>query len=149
ERINLYSFISILYLFKVTGIKFVSELIKETLQNANETNVQLVVKSLSLCGYNLRKEDPVVLKDIMVLLSAVTADENQSFKTKFMIETLTNLKNNTRKLSLFDELVNRLHKSVLFITKKTGLKQPDPFNVSPADIRASSTTGKWWVVGAP
>lgn len=97
-------------------------------------------------GVRLRQDDPTALKEIVQLVQTKVAGQDrsaQSSRTRFMLETLTNLKNN--KLGLVDpkrkvgqangqmlaEAVERMKKFVNGIGKKrTGEEGPFAFLAS-------------------
>lgn len=77
---------------------------------------------------------------------------NLSVRTKFMIETLTNLKNNRLKSATASSVVtaeatSRMKKLVGSLNNRQ-LRASEPLRASLADIRNTETKGKWWLVGA-
>jgi nucleolar MIF4G domain-containing protein 1 len=78
--------------------------------------------------------------------------ENLSVRTKFMIETLTNLKNNRLKSTTATSVVTAEHtvrmKKLLGSLSTRSLRATEPLRASLDDIRNVETKGKWWLVGA-
>lgn len=77
---------------------------------------------------------------------------NLNTRTKFMIETLTNLKNNrlksaTANSAVVSEATIRM-KRLLGALNTHHIRASEPLRVSLADIRNTETKGKWWLVGA-
>ncbi|CRK31133.1 hypothetical protein BN1708_018656, partial [Verticillium longisporum] len=95
------------------------------------------------------------LKDIVSLIRPAVAkigEANLSVRTKFMIETISDLKNNKLKTGAQDLAV--LHEHVTRMKKHLGtmdtskLKATEPLRMGLDDIRAADKSGKWWLVGA-
>lgn len=75
-----------------------------------------------------------------------------SVRTKFMIETVTNLKNNRLKTATANRVVlvesTQRMKKLLGSLNKRHLRASEPLQASLEDIRNVETKGKWWLVGA-
>jgi len=78
--------------------------------------------------------------------------ENLSIRTKFMIETLTNLKNNRLKSAAANSVVvaeaTIRMKKLLGALNNRQIRASEPLRVSLTDIRNTDAKGKWWLVGA-
>lgn len=106
-------------------------------------------------GTQLRQEDPTSLKDIAALLEAQitkVGSENLSVRTRFIIETIENLKNNRTKTgiataSLRSERTIAM-KKILGSINRNSIKASEPLRVGLEDIRSSHERGKWWLIGA-
>lgn len=75
-----------------------------------------------------------------------------SVRTKFMIEIITDLKNNRLKTgiagtTLASEYITKMRK-ILGTLNNRNLRASEPLRISRTDIHNSSKTGKWWLVGA-
>lgn len=70
-------------------------------------------------------------------------------RTRFMIEQLTDLKNNKIKPSVgvAAEAETSLKKYISNLAKKSG-HEAEPLRMSLADLRSADQKGKWWLVGA-
>ncbi|KIO34363.1 hypothetical protein M407DRAFT_13520 [Tulasnella calospora MUT 4182] len=164
EASNLLVLLAELYTFQVVSCILVYDIIREFLSGGlGEFEVELFLKLLKSIGVRLRQDDPTALKDIVQLVQTKVAGQDrstQSSRTRFMLETLTNLKNN--KLGLVDpkrkvgqangqmvaEAVERMKKFVNGIGKKRTVRGNEPLNVSLRDLRSADTKGKWWLVGS-
>jgi nucleolar MIF4G domain-containing protein 1 len=77
---------------------------------------------------------------------------NLNTRTKFMIETLTNLKNNRLKSATANSVVvseaTIRMKRLLGALNTRHIRASEPLRVSLADIRNTDSKGKWWLVGA-
>lgn len=79
-------------------------------------------------------------------------EKNLSVRTKFMIETINNLKNNRMKTgiaasSIVSEHVVRMKKTLGSLNTRN-IKASEPLRVGLQDIRDSDKRRKWWLVGA-
>lgn len=95
------------------------------------------------------------MKDIVLLIQpAVTkaGEESLSVRTKFMIDTITDLKNNRLKSgvgsSVSSEHITKMRKILGSLNNSRVIRGAEPINISREDIRNSSKNGKWWLVGA-
>ncbi|KAI9685711.1 MAG: suppressor of glycerol defect [Bathelium mastoideum] len=155
ETSNIMSFFAQLYNFQVIGSTLIYDYIRLFLQDLSELNTELLLRIIKSCGSQLRQDDPTSLKDIIMLLqkSVGTADEaNLSVRTKFMIETITNLKNNRVKngaaaSAIAHEHTVRMKKTLGALRTRSG-KTREPFRVTLNDIRDGQKKGKWWLIGA-
>jgi nucleolar MIF4G domain-containing protein 1 len=76
-----------------------------------------------------------------------------SVRTKFMIETITDLKNNRVKTgvaasSIASEHITKMRKILGSLNNSRTIRASEPIRISRADIQNSAKKGKWWLVGA-
>ncbi|KAK4184447.1 hypothetical protein QBC35DRAFT_505894 [Podospora australis] len=152
---NLITFISQLYNFQLLGPNLVFDYIRLLLDSLSELNAELLLRVVRMCGPTLRQDDPMALKDIATLIPAAVAkygEKNMTVRTKFMIETITDLKNNKLKTGAGASAVVSEHttrmKKTLGQLKSRKLKATEPLRIGLKDIRDAEKTGKWWLVGA-
>ncbi|KZV73019.1 hypothetical protein PENSPDRAFT_649267 [Peniophora sp. CONT] len=156
ECSNLIILLSELYNFQVISSVLIYDIIRTLLDgDLSETDVELLLKLLRNSGHQLRLDDPTALKDIIqIVQTKVGANESSSSsRTRFMVETLINLKNNKTKQRTAaqhtgGDSVERLKKFLTGLGKKRHLMAHDPLRVSLADLRSADSRGKWWLVGA-
>ena len=106
-------------------------------------------------GSQLRQDDPTALKDVVLLLQNAVArigEDNLSVRTKFMIETINNLKNNRMKTgiiasNLTSEHTIRMKRTLGSLNTRT-IRASEPLRIGLKDIRDTDKRGKWWLVGA-
>lgn len=153
--LNLIGFLSYLYTFQLTGSAIVFDYIRIFLDGLSESNTELLLRIIRTSGTQLRSDDPSALKDIVLLLQrSVTevGEANLSVRTKFMIETINNLKNNRMKTGVAASQVSAEHtarmKKILGTLSARTTKTTEPLRISLADIRDTEKKGKWWLVGA-
>ncbi|GAA5999636.1 Sgd1p [Rhodotorula paludigena] len=156
ECLNLVSLVSELYNFGVVHCGLVYDLVRLFIEGGlGELEVELLSRIVKRCGQQLRSDDPSALKDIISLVKQKmhgVDPASMNSRTRFMIEQLTNLKNNKLKQPGADGAVDHysgLKKYLSGLNKKRASgAAPDPLRVSLSELRASSTRGKWWLVGA-
>ena len=152
---NLMSLVSELYTFQVIGSNIVFDYIRFFLDELSEINTELLLRIVRAAGPQLRQDDPTALKDIVVLLQksvASVGQQNLPVRTKFMIETINDLKNNKMKTGLAGASITRdrttAMKKQLGTLNSRNLKATEPLRVGLKDIKDTDKVGKWWLVGA-
>ncbi|TGZ82766.1 hypothetical protein EX30DRAFT_316545 [Ascodesmis nigricans] len=156
EATNLMSFLSELYNFQVVSSVLIFDYIRRFLSSLTELHTELLLKIVRNSGPQLRMDDPSALKSLVQLLQtsvvAAGGEGKLSTRTKFMIETITNLKNNKLKASNAAAAVNaeattRMRKLLGSLNTRR-LRATEPLRASLSDILNAGTKGKWWLVGA-
>ncbi|CRG91063.1 Suppressor of glycerol defect protein 1 [Talaromyces islandicus] len=155
EHLNLMSLLSQLYNFHVIGSNLVFDYIRIFLEDITEANAELLLKIIRNSGPQLRQDDPSALKDIVLLIQPAVArvgESTLSVRTKFMIETITDLKNNRMKTGVAASTISSEHitkmRKILGSLNNRGIRASEPIRISRADIQNSEKKGKWWLVGA-
>jgi nucleolar MIF4G domain-containing protein 1 len=156
QTLNLLAFLSCLYNFQLAGSAILFDYIRLLLDELTETNTELLLRIIRTSGQQLRQDDPSALKDIVLLLQRLISrigEDQLSVRTKFMIETIHNLKNNRMKAgaagsALAAEHTNRMKKMISSMNSTRSIKATEPLRISLADIRDTEKKGKWWLVGA-
>ncbi len=156
ETSNLIMLLSEMYNFQIVGSNLIFDYIKMFLEKLSELNAELLLKIIRASGPQLRHDDPSSLKDIVAMLrpAVVSAggEENISVRTKFMIETINDLKNNKMKTggaasAVTSEHTIRMKKIIGSLNNRT-IKGSEPLRIGLKDVRESDKKGKWWLVGA-
>ncbi|KAF7587713.1 suppressor of glycerol defect [Aspergillus hancockii] len=155
EAVNLISLLSQLYNFHVISSTLIFDYIRVFLQDITEENTELLLKIIRNSGPQLRQDDPSSLKDIVLLIQPAIAKAGEaslSVRTKFMIDTITDLKNNKLKAgagsSVTTEHITKMRKILGSLNNNRVLRASEPISISRDDIHNSSKRGKWWLVGA-
>lgn len=154
QPLNLLAFLSYLYNFQVVGCALLFDYVRLLLGELTGDNTEMLLRIMRISGQQLRQDDPSALKDIVMLLQrlvAQTGEENLSVRTKFMIETINNLKNNRVKTGLAASAITAEHTTRMKRTIGTlnaRAKATEPLRITLADINDTSKKGKWWLVGA-
>lgn len=155
ECSNLIVLLSELYNFQVISCVLVYDIIRNLLSaELREFDVELLLKLLRNSGQQLRQDDPSALKYIVQVVQSKTSDTETSLssRTRFMLETLNNLKNNKTKRAATQaaggDVTERLKRFLTGLSKTRHLVPHDPLRVSLDDLHSADTRGKWWLVGA-
>lgn len=157
EVSNLVSFLTQLYVFEALNCKLIFDYMEFFLSDLTELNVEMLLKICRMAGRMLRRDDPRALKHITSVLNANLSKYEPgavSVRTKFMVETINDLKDNKTKAKGVDSVMVSEH--VLTMKKRIGeLKSQSrrldglaPMGVSLEDLQNTDTLGKWWLVGA-
>ena len=103
----------------------------------------------------MRQDDPSSLKDIVALIQGAVAgigSDNLSVRTRFMIETIENLKNNRTKTGVANSSINSEHtarmRKTLGSMNQGSIKTSEPLRVTLNDLQNSDKRGKWWITDA-
>ncbi|TDL25786.1 hypothetical protein BD410DRAFT_765514 [Rickenella mellea] len=155
ECTNLVVLLTELYNLQVISCVLIYDIIRDLLDGElKEMDVELLLKLTRNAGPQLHQDDPSALKDIIQMVHSKVSGQNGtlSSRTRFMIETLTNLKNNKIKRqtahSSGGEAHERLRKFVAGIGKHHHVVAHEPLRFSLQDLRNADSKGKWWLVGA-
>ncbi|KAF2031058.1 dihydrolipoyl dehydrogenase [Setomelanomma holmii] len=155
QTTNLMSVVAELYTFQVIGSNLVFDYVRFFLDELSDINTELLLRIVRAAGPQLRQDDPTALKDIVVLLQKSVAEVGQStlpVRTKFMIETINDLKNNRMRTGVAASAMSREHttrmKKQLGTLSARNLKATEPLRIGLKDIKDTDKKGKWWMVGA-
>ncbi|WBW70705.1 ribosome small subunit biogenesis protein Sgd1 [Schizosaccharomyces osmophilus] len=156
ETSNLIVFFVELYNFQLVSCILVYDFVRMFLKSLTELNVELLLKIVRNCGNQLRSDDPSALQDIvqeMNLLLSTADPASISVRTKFMVESITSLRENKKakvaiaNSQLKSEAVNQLKKFLGSLNNRS-LRATEPLRVSMQDIEQVESKGRWWLVGA-
>ncbi|KAG4413377.1 hypothetical protein IFR04_013494 [Cadophora malorum] len=156
ETSNLIMLLSEMYNFQVVGSNLMFDYIKMFLLKLSELNAELLLKIIRASGPQLRQDDPSSLKAIVAMLrpaiESAGGEANISVRTKFMIETINDLKNNKMKTGGAASAITSEHtirmKKILGSLNTRTIKGSEPLRIGLQDIQQSDKKGKWWLVGA-
>lgn len=151
---NLLALLAELYSFQFVSCKLVYDLIRMFLEGeVHEAQTELLLKLIRSSGSQLRSDDPAALKDIIYQLqiSVAKSDPNSiNARTKFLVETISELKNNRHKQRAggVSETTSALKTRMKKFLGTIHGKMSESLRVSLEDIRNIETKGKWWLVGS-
>ncbi|TPX67953.1 hypothetical protein SpCBS45565_g03507 [Spizellomyces sp. 'palustris'] len=155
---NLVILLAYLYNFEVVACVLIYDIVRMTISELSELDVEILLKMLRICGFQLRADDPLALKDIVLMIQEEVKKREEgstSTRFKFMVETIMDLKNNKRKLQKKgissggdSTQQERLKKFVTNLASKRYVYNTEPLRVGLVDIRSVKTKGKWWLVGS-
>lgn len=152
---NLITFLSQIYNFQLVGCTLIFDYIRILLSDLRELNAELLLRIVRMAGQSLRRDDPLALKDIVALIGPAVkevGEANLSVRTKFLIESINDLKNNKVKTGASASAIMQEHairiKKLLGSLNARKLKATEPLRIGLKDIEDSDKRGKWWLVGA-
>ncbi|RMZ84116.1 hypothetical protein DV738_g702, partial [Chaetothyriales sp. CBS 135597] len=155
--LNLMSLLANLFSFNMIGSAIVYDYIYQFLSSLTETNTELLLRIIRDCGLQLRTDDPVALKAAVSKTQTnarafEASGQAVSVRTKFLIETIVDLKNNKMRESTANSAVTKEHvtrmRKVLGSLNSRSLRVTEPLRISLSDLENSEKKGKWWLVGA-
>ena len=156
---NLMLFLCYLYNYGIVHCSFIYDVIRYLIKNFSEADVECLLLLLSHCGRSLRSDDPMALKEIVLLVQKKKAESEKrssSGRTDYMISAIIDLKNNKRKSedAVFMEKTTKFRK-ILGRIKSSAVKSgifkgssETSRRISLSDIVEADTKGRWWKVGA-
>ena len=152
---NLTSLLAELYNFQVISSNMICDFARLFLNNLSEINTELLLRVVRMAGPQLRQDDPSSLKDIVIQLQRVVAqteEQSLSVRTKFMIETMNDLKNNRMKTGIAASAISSEHtirmKQILKSLNQRIVRASEPLHLGLKDLQDKDKKGKWWLVGA-
>lgn len=152
---NLTSLLAELYNFQVISSNMIYDFARLFLNKLSEINTELLLRIVRTAGPQLRQDDPSSLKDIVIQLQRVVArteEQSLSVRTKFMIETMNDLKNNRMKTGIAASAINSEHtvrmKQILKSLNQRIVRTSEPLRFGLKDLQDKDKRGKWWLVGA-
>lgn len=120
-----------------------------------ELDTDLLLKIVKLCGAQLRYDDPSSLKAIAHLAQEQQEQQIEagsvSTRSKFMLESLNDLRNNRSRTTTANagaEALTKMRKYLGGLSKKHTVRTQEPLRVGLEDLRNVDKRGKWWLVGA-
>ncbi|KAG5309067.1 NOM1 protein, partial [Acromyrmex insinuator] len=149
ELDNIVLIISHLYNFKVYGHRLLYQILEKLAAKFTEKEIELILLILKTVGFQLRKDDPIALKELILNLQQKANNATlENSRVKFMLDVLLAIKNNNMsKIPQYDpswiEHLKKILKS--FIHKGNSVTQ---FNVTLEDLLEADERGKWWIVGS-
>ncbi|KAG5320029.1 NOM1 protein, partial [Acromyrmex heyeri] len=149
ELDNIILIISHLYNFKVYGHHLLYQILEKLAAKFTEKEIELILLILKTVGFQLRKDDPIALKELILNLQQKANNTTlENSRVKFMLDVLLAIKNNNMsKIPQYDpswiEHLKKILKS--FIHKGNSVTQ---FNVTLEDLLEADERGKWWIVGS-
>ena len=148
-----------LYNFNIAHCSFMYDVIRHLIGKFSEVDIECLLLLLSHCGRSLRSDDPLALKEIVLLVQKKNLelrDQESSSRAEYMVAAITDLKNNKRgkQDTVYGEKTNKLRK-ILGQIKATAAKSNTAkaaseatLRISLEDVLSAEAKGRWWKVGA-
>lgn len=156
---NVVLFLCFLYNFKLFTSVLIFDIMNEKLISSMdnlarlEKIIELILIVLRQTGFQLRKDNPIALKELIIKLKFDTSkfqnNENISSRLKFMIDSVNAIKNNdVRLMDGYDpDMCEQLHKQVKILYSEA-YRNDYQLNINYGDLIKSNEFGKWWIVGS-
>ncbi|CDO92276.1 unnamed protein product [Kluyveromyces dobzhanskii CBS 2104] len=148
EPTNLLTLLAYSYNFGLVSSKLIYDIIKMLIQEPNEYTTELLLRIISVSGPLIRGDDPRALKDIITELLTNVKSIKQTPRLSFLLETLSDLKNNRLKPSVLAANHQSLKKGILGSLRISSSASAEPLLASLDDIKNVDSKGKWWLIGA-
>eukprot|EP00980_Cylindrotheca_fusiformis_P008760 scaffold1869_cov122-Cylindrotheca_fusiformis.AAC.22 len=152
---NLMLLLSYLYNFSIVHCSFMYDIIRHLLENFSEPDIECLLLLLRHCGRSLRSDDPLALKEIVLLVQKKKSDDaklGSSSRAEYMLSAIMDLKNNKKRKQddVFTEKTAKLRKMLGRIksSTKSTKNSESSLRISLQDILNAETKGRWWKVGA-
>lgn len=155
EPINLIGLLGHCYNLKVVGCTLIYDIVSKKLVNdPTELKTDVLLKLIRTSGPNMRSDDPSSLKQIISDLNKSISEEEKktgkkaNARTRFLVDTITNLKNNKLKNIESENTTQMLTRIRKLLARIKGTKSLDAIKVTLDDIENIEERGKWWLVGS-
>lgn len=117
---------------------------KEVMQ---EKEVELLLLIFKKIGFQLRRDDPIQMKKIVVMVTPQSRGAPVGSRMRFMLDVISAVKNNNiQKIQDYDvDVINKRRKKV----KSCMASEIDEFaDVKLKELLEADETGRWWLVGS-
>ncbi|CAJ1966882.1 unnamed protein product [Cylindrotheca closterium] len=153
---NLMLLLCYLYNYSVIHCSFMYDIVRHLIENFSEADIECLLLLLCHCGKSLRSDDPLALKEIVLLVQKKKKSSESklasSSRAEYMLSAIIDLKNNKRgkqdevlaeKTAKLRRLLGRIKSSSA--SKK---KSDASLKIGLKDILDADIKGRWWKVGA-
>ncbi|KAH3765194.1 nucleolar protein with MIF4G domain 1 [Pelomyxa schiedti] len=140
-----------LYNFKIIHCQIIYGIIRQLVTTLTEDDTNLLLLLVQHCGQQLRKDDPIALKSIVLLVQQRVSKlaSIPSIRMNFMLESLFALKNNRPYDSEYKPIFDNIWKSIyVFLIKHGGYLGDNELKISWEDLISPNKTGRWWMIGS-
>ena len=163
EASNLMLVVCYLYNYGIVHCSCLYSVIRRFIDSFQEVDVELLLLMLSHCGRALRSDDPLALKEIVMLVQkralevqdgdTTTKGAPLSSRVEYMVSAMMDLKNNKKrsKDTAYAERVAKIRKLLGQIKSASGAfksAESSSLRIGLDDILNVTEKGRWWKVGA-
>ena len=160
---NLMLVVCYLYNYGIVHCSCLYSIIRRFIDSFQEVDVELLLLMLSHCGRALRSDDPLALKEIVMLVQkralevqdgdTTTSGAPLSSRVEYMVSAMMDLKNNKKrsKDTAYAERVAKIRKLLGQIKSASGAfksTESSSLRIGLDDILNVAEKGRWWKVGA-
>lgn len=146
---NLILIIAHMYNFGIMTASLLKDILLKLAEKFEEKEIDLILIMLRTVGFAWRKDDPLTLKHIIVILQTKAGKiTEQPPRIRFMLEILMAIRNNNMtKIPNYDTShVECLRKLLRTLTARTD--SPCKLNITYDELLIADKRGRWWVVGS-
>lgn len=141
-----------MYSFKLFQHNLIYNILDKLCEVFNEKSVECVLLILRSIGFQLRKDDPLALKELILKIQKKANDASKDLqndvRVKFMLDILLAIKNNNMtKIPNYDPSLGENFKKLLKSLTHEG-KHVSTLNITMDDLLNVDKRGKWWLVGS-
>ena len=164
EASNLMLLLCYLYNYGIVHCSFMYAVVRRFIDTFREIEVELLLLILSHCGRALRSDDPLALKEIVMLVQKRALDGSKKDKkdtedaplgtrVEYMISAIMDLKNNKKRKNdtAYADKVTKLRKILGQVkASSSAFKSAElgSLRIGLDDILNVTEKGRWWKVGA-
>lgn len=161
EICNIALVLCYLYNFGLVHCTLLYDIIRDLIESCNEIDVEVLLLILSHCGRALRSDDPLALKEIILLVQKNSLDKTKNAKISssrndYMVSAMMDLKNNKgrKQDQTYVDQTTKLRKVLGHIKSQVATStnchrsSDSSLRISLRDILNAETKGRWWKVGA-
>jgi nucleolar MIF4G domain-containing protein 1 len=150
---NIITVLAYLYVYGVVECTLVFDLVRQCLQQLLEPHVELILIVVRCCGLQIRSDDPAALRDIIVDVQQGLAKRAGGAaltpRMHFLVDTLTDLRNNRMKQSTESKHVDTIVAAVPSLAPgRKSAAASSRLSVRLHDLLSADTHGRWWLVGS-
>lgn len=149
---NVIAIICNLYATGVMDSGLMYEIVSELVTMFDEKSIELLLFILTAVGFLMRKDSPDRMKSLIRdIQSKSNTAPDVSKRTEFMLETLTEIKNNNilKVTSRSSSVVMPIDRDELKSILRNCLKQSTKVTPIPATLQQVLTSNRWWIKVGP
>ncbi|XP_050425315.1 nucleolar MIF4G domain-containing protein 1 [Adelges cooleyi] len=144
-----------LYAFKVFNSGLIFEILEKFLAKFEEKQIDLILTVLRTVGFNLRKDNPMAIKKLLLDIQKKNTEvckSTDNSRVKFMLEILLAIKNNninkipTGSEQCYATYIEHIQKMIRTFFRYN--KTPAELAITLDDLLNVDNKGRWWIVGS-
>ncbi|XP_053208273.1 nucleolar MIF4G domain-containing protein 1 homolog [Panonychus citri] len=148
---NLVAFLCYLHATGIIDSNLIYDIMEKLTNRFNAKCIQVILTTLKMIGFILRRGDPVKLKKMILDIQSHAAQyETQDKRIVFMLEALAAIKNNNvNKLNSLNEdnPISSIDTTTLRTTIKNGLRTKTSVSCIPGRYNEVIQGNRWWING--
>ncbi|ESO82472.1 hypothetical protein LOTGIDRAFT_223242 [Lottia gigantea] len=151
---NILMIVTTLYNYQVIHSSLIFDIVHKLMENFTERDIELLLFIIKNVGFNLRKDNPVQLKEIIQQMQSKATETEKTGKVEksriqFMLDIILAIKNNNmRKIPNYDPTRIEHLKQVLNNIVKGNGPSSNQICITYQDLLQADNNGKWWLVGS-